>query len=120
MRNGRILDGMHIAHAMRILGLSEAPLTHAELHAAWRQHARGNHPDACPGDPGAIQRFIDGRTAYETLSEMLARTGAAPPRPRVHRATAGRPGMRRQAVKNPHVAPQPYAFAALGDHDWRV
>jgi DnaJ domain len=117
---GRILVRMDIAHAARILGLDPGTITHAELHAAWRRHARGNHPDTCPGDIGAIQRFIDGRAAYETLCELLARTGDAPPRPRVHTAARGRSGMRRAPVKNPRVAPQPYAFSALGSHDWRV
>lgn len=117
---GRILTCMDIARASRILGLDPSTVTHAELHAAWRRHARGNHPDACPGDAGAIQRFIDGRTAYETLCQLLARTGDAPPLPRVHTAARGRSGMRRAPIKNPRVAPQPYAFSALGDHDWRV
>ena len=59
--------------ALEALGVSWAGLDRPTLERAWRRFARTNHPDMCPGDPGACARFTRGRAAYETLSALAPR-----------------------------------------------
>lgn len=71
---------MDIGRAASVLQVAPGRLEHDRVVAAWRRFARSNHPDVCPGDPAAADRFNAGRAAYEAL------LAAAPP------ARASRPG----------------------------
>lgn len=69
------------------LEMLEFPATHLDrqaLNRAWRRFARAHHPDMCPGDPGAAERFARGREAYELLRAALPRSDAVPPLSRRH------------------------------------
>lgn len=52
-----------------------------ELHAAWRRLARRLHPDACPGDPAAEERFKRVHSEYRRALEALRRRRRSPPPP---------------------------------------
>jgi molecular chaperone DnaJ len=41
----------------------------AELKKAFRRLAMKNHPDRCPGDPQAAERFTEAKEAYEVLGD---------------------------------------------------
>lgn len=94
--------------ALEILGVSGAGLDRPTLERAWRRFARTNHPDMCPGDPGACARFTRGRAAYETLSVLAPR-----------RATDGTP-RRRGVVPAPVASERVTAFVlpALYPREW--
>jgi len=68
--------------ALQLLGLCEPPAGPPELRRAWRRYAMRHHPDRCPGDAGAVERFTAGRAAYEALAALTrtppARTGERP------------------------------------------
>ncbi|MBN1808343.1 MAG: J domain-containing protein [Planctomycetes bacterium] len=52
--------------ARRILGVGPAA-SHAEIKAAYWLLAMENHPDRCPGDETAAERFRVATAAYEFL-----------------------------------------------------
>jgi len=62
---------MHVSTATRVLGLAHPRPDRDDLVGAWRRFARANHPDRCPGDPGAARRFATGREAFETLLRRI-------------------------------------------------
>ena len=65
------------------LGVPETA-THDEVRRAFRRRARETHPDACPGDPQAAQRFARLRAAYEEAQARI-KTGDWRARPRSER-----------------------------------
>lgn len=56
----------------QVLGVSNQA-TDDEIKAAFRTLAKDSHPDLHPRDAGALQRFQDVITAYETLSNAKSR-----------------------------------------------
>lgn len=94
--------------ALEVLGVSWDGLDRPALERAWRSFARANHPDMCPGDPGACARFTRGREAYEALAAL------AP-----CRAIGGSP-RRRRVVPAPAARERVTAFAlpALHPREW--
>jgi len=101
---------MHISTATSVLGLAHARPDRDDLVGAWRRFARANHPDRCPGDPGAAWRFATGREAFETL---LDRIGTAP----VAATADGRPGVLRGAPASRAI---PYEMRPLATREWRA
>lgn len=69
---------MEIRRAATVLQIPPDRLEHDRVVAAWRRFARTNHPDVCPGDPTAADRFHAGRTAYEALIAAVPATRPAP------------------------------------------
>ncbi len=51
-----------------VLGV-ERTASDAELKKAFRRLAMKNHPDRCPGDPEAQERFKEAKEAYEVLGD---------------------------------------------------
>jgi curved DNA-binding protein len=56
----------------KILGV-DRKATQAEIKKAFRKLARTCHPDACPGDKGAEERFKEINEAYEVLGDAEKR-----------------------------------------------
>jgi molecular chaperone DnaJ len=64
-----------------------ATATAAEITRAYRRLARSLHPDACPGDPSAADRFARMTAAYRVLADPQQR--AAYDRQRMAGGTVG-------------------------------
>lgn len=99
---------MHVTTATRVLGLAHARPDRDDLVGAWRRFARANHPDRCPGDPGAAWRFATGREAFETLLDRIAE-GPAP------LSADRRTGVLRGAPAGRAV---PYEMRPLSTREW--
>jgi hypothetical protein len=54
--------------ALEVLGL-ESDAGFDEIKAAWRRLAKANHPDACPGDAEAAERFRAIQAAWDVLRQ---------------------------------------------------
>jgi len=62
--------------ALEVLDL-ETDASFADIKAAWRRHAKANHPDVKPGDAEAAKRFQAIQTAFEVLRAAEERRAAA-------------------------------------------
>jgi hypothetical protein len=95
--------------ALETLGLSAGGLDRPALDRAWRRFARTNHPDMCPGDPGACARFSRGREAYEALSALAPRRAIGRGAPR-HRGVVPAPVARERVMA--------FELPALHPREW--
>ena len=98
-----------MTQALEILELPAAGLDGLTLDRAWRRFALTHHPDMCPGDPGACERFSRGRGAYEVLRVLVPR------RPRV-REVSRRRGVVPAPVARTRV--RAYEPPALHPREW--
>ncbi len=62
--------------ALEVLEL-EVDADFEEVKAAWRRHAKANHPDVRPGDAEAAERFRAVQAAYDVLRQAEERRAAA-------------------------------------------
>ena len=62
-------DGTRSREEMRALEVLELDVdaSFEDCRAAWRRHAKANHPDVRPGDPAAADRFRAVQAAWEVL-----------------------------------------------------
>jgi DnaJ-class molecular chaperone len=69
---GRLEGGGGPGSLYGVLGVAPGSSQEAIAHA-YRQQARGSHPDARPDDPGAAARFRLLTSAYEVLGDPVRR-----------------------------------------------
>lgn len=62
-------DGSRSRDEMRALGVLDVDVDadFATIRSAWRRLAKANHPDVCPGDDAAAERFRAIQAAWEVL-----------------------------------------------------
>jgi len=102
---------MNVTTASSVLGLPSGRVDRDAVVGAWRRYAREHHPDRCPGDAGAANRFTTGRDAFETLLRGVV-VAPAP----------GAVQYGRTGVVRAHDAGHalPYEMRPLATREWRA